>query len=179
MILQKVTLRIEAWAAKFQFMRHLIFSLILGLALVACGPDASIQSKRQSSGGHGPAWFEVTVTSTSGNHEFHVEIADDAPEQRRGLMYRRTLAEDAGMLFLYEAEEPLSYWMRNTYVSLDIIYIDQTGHIVSIAKDTTPLSERSIPSLGPAIAVLEINAGLSDQLGFAAGDTVHHPFFGN
>lgn len=154
-------------------MRNLLFSLIFGFVLVACGPATN----GGAGGGQSTAWSEITVISASGEHSFHVDIADDAAEQRRGLMYRREMAEEAGMLFLYDEEAPLSYWMRNTYIPLDIIYIDRAGRIVSIAKDTTPLSERSIPSAGPAIAVLEINAGLSDRFGFADGDAVHHPFF--
>ena len=159
-------------------MRNLIFSLFLSLALTACGPNASGQTGQSGQPG-GDGWTQVTVISSTGAHSFNVEIADDPEEQRRGLMYRRELAPDAGMLFLYEEQELLSYWMRNTYVSLDIIYIDDQGHIVSIAKNTTPLSERSIPSSGPAIAVLEVIAGTSDELGFAAGDEVRHPFFQN
>ncbi len=156
-------------------MRNLFSIFLLAGLLVACGPAANGGS------GHGedPDWLEVTVVSSTGEHTFHVDIADDAAEQRRGLMYRREMAADAGMLFLYDEEEPLSYWMRNTYIPLDIIYIDQTGRIVSIARDTTPLSERSIPSAGPAIAVLEVNAGISDEFGFVDGDQVRHPFFGN
>jgi len=122
-------------------------------------------------------WFTAIVVSASGDHAFTVEIADDEDEQRRGLMFRRALAEDAGMLFLYDREQPLSYYMRNTYVSLDIIYINADGRIVSIARDTEPLSEESLPSGAPSIAVLEVVAGTSARLNFAVGDEVRHPFF--
>ncbi len=148
-------------------LRILIVSLVAGL--MACSPLSD-------SAASGP-WDQVTVVTSAGAHTFHVDIADDPDEQRRGLMFRRELAEDAGMLFLYERQQPLSYWMRNTYISLDIIYIDQEGRIVSIAERTTPLSERSIPSAGPAIAVLEVLAGTSARLGFTPGDEVRHPFF--
>ncbi len=143
--------------------KALLLLLILGLA--ACNTVS------------GADWHQVTVVSASGSHTFTVEIADDDQERQRGLMYRRDLAPDAGMLFLFEREAPRSFWMHNTYVSLDIIYINAEGHIVSIAQHTTPLSDRSIPSLGSAIAVLEVLAGTSERLAFAPGDEVQHPFF--
>jgi len=140
------------------------------LFLAACAPS--------SNGAEGSAdWFHVDVVTASGTHGFTVEIADTPEEQRRGLMFRREMAEDAGMLFLYEEEEPQSYWMRNTYIPLDIIYINAEGRIVSIQRDANPLDDTSLPSYAPAIAVLEINGGLSDRLGIRDGDEVIHPFF--
>ena len=125
----------------------------------------------------GNRWNVVDVVSSSGTYTFNVEIADDAAEQSRGLMYRRELPADAGMLFLYNREEALSYWMRNTYIPLDIIYINSRAEIVSIARNTQPLSDESIPLHYPAIAVLEVNGGTADRLGILEGDTVRHPFF--
>lgn len=148
--------------------RLFFLSLLIGLA--ACGPNAVGR-------GAGADWNYVEVVSDTGVHGFTVDIADEPAEQRRGLMFRRSLAPDAGMLFLYEEEQPLSYYMRNTYVSLDIIYIDAEGRIVSIARNAVPLSEESLPSGPPAIAVLEVNAGTAHRLGFGEGDRVRHPFF--
>lgn len=149
-------------------MRSLLICLLI--VLPACSP-ASNGAERADD------WTYVEVVSETGVHRFTVEIADEPAEQRRGLMYRQSLPEDAGMLFLYEEAEILSYYMRNTYIPLDIIYIDTEGRIVSIARETEPLSERSLFSAAPAIAVLEVNGGLSDQLGFGEGDLVRHPFF--
>jgi uncharacterized membrane protein (UPF0127 family) len=150
-------------------MRSFLVSLIFA-GLVACAPA--------SNGAEGGSdWTHVDVVSASGVHGFTVEIADTAEEQRRGLMFRRSMADDAGMLFLYEDEEPLSYWMRNTYIPLDIIYINAEGRIVSLVRNAAPLSDRSLPSGAPAIAVLEVNGGTADRLGFGEGDEVRHPFF--
>jgi len=162
-------------------MQNLLTSLFLSLFLVACGPftDGGASEEAGDTVANLAPTEQAIIVTSDARHSFDVEIADDAAEQRRGLMYRREMAADAGMLFLYEEEEPLSYWMQNTYISLDIIYIDHAGRIVSIAKNTVPLSERSIPSNAPAQAVLEINAGLSDELGIDVGDQVLHPFFEN
>ncbi len=117
----------------------------------------------------------VIVTTEAGEHTFNVEIADDPREQERGLMFRRSMADDEGMLFPYAADRRASFWMRNTYIPLDIIFIEADGTIESIAERTTPLSERSIRSKGPVRFVLEINGGLSDTLGISAGDKVGGP----
>jgi len=150
-------------------MRSLYLCLIV-FGLAACTPSSNGAAANSD-------WFHVDVVSNTGTHGFTVEIADDDAEQSRGLMFRRELAADAGMLFLYEEERPLSYYMRNTYISLDIIYINSDARIVSIARNTEPLSERSLLSHAPAIAVLEVNAGTADRLGFGEGDIVRHPFF--
>jgi uncharacterized membrane protein (UPF0127 family) len=103
---------------------------------------------------------------------FKVEVADAEEERMRGLMYRGKMERDQGMYFIFEREEQRSFWMKNTYISLDIIYIDKENRIVSIQKYTQPLSPASLPSTGPAKYVLEINAGLSDRLGIEPGDLV-------
>jgi uncharacterized membrane protein (UPF0127 family) len=144
--------------------------IFLALMIGACAPASNGAAQEDD-------WFRVDVIADTGTHSFAVEIADDLAEQRRGLMYRRELASDAGMLFLYDEEDELSFWMRNTYVSLDIIFIDRDGRIVNIARDTEPLSERSLVSDGPAVAALEVVAGTSARLGFRVGDEVRHPFF--
>jgi uncharacterized membrane protein (UPF0127 family) len=118
---------------------------------------------------------ELTVTTRAGEHEFQVEIADDDRERALGLMFRRSMADDEGMLFDYGAEEPASFWMRNTYIPLDMLFIKADGTIDSIAERTTPLSDKSVASKGPVRYVLEINGGLSDTLGIAPGDSVSGP----
>ncbi|MBU3972930.1 MAG: DUF192 domain-containing protein [Alphaproteobacteria bacterium] len=119
----------------------------------------------------------LTITTASGEHRFMVEIADDDMERQRGLMEREPLADDRGMLFEFPDVAERGFWMRNTPSSLDIIYIDPRGRIVSIAKNATPMSDAVIPSNGPASGVLELRAGRADEIGARAGDRVSHPFF--
>lgn len=111
-------------------------------------------------------------------HEFTVEIADDYNEQRIGMMHREHVADDAGMLFVYKYPQPLSFWMKNTLIPLDILYVQSDGRIANIAEETTPLSLDSIPSKGRVLAALELRGGLSKALGIQPGDKVLHPIFG-
>ncbi|MEM8703916.1 MAG: DUF192 domain-containing protein [Pseudomonadota bacterium] len=114
----------------------------------------------------------LTVQGAGQAHQFTVEVAVSAPERSRGLMFREEMAADHGMLFIFEAEGDRYFWMKNTPLPLDIIYIDAAGKIVSIAADTTPFSEQTIPSGAPAKYVLELNAGTSAERGIGVGDTV-------
>jgi len=118
---------------------------------------------------------ELTVTTKAGPREFEVEIADDDRERGLGLMFRRSMGDDEGMLFDFGAEQPASFWMRNTYIPLDMLFIKADRTIDSIAERTTPLSEKSVASKGDVRYVLEINGGLSDTLGIAPGDTISGP----
>lgn len=119
----------------------------------------------------------LSITTSTGEHKFMVEIADDEAERQRGLMFRDPLADDRGMLFQFPDVAERGFWMRNTPSPLDIIYIDPRGRIVSIAKNATPQSEAIIPSNGPASGVLELRAGRADEIGAKPGDKVRHPFF--
>lgn len=119
----------------------------------------------------------LTVVTQTGEHKFMVEIADDDAARQRGLMFRPPLPDDRGMLFQFPEAGEQSFWMRNTPSSLDIIYIDPQGRIVSIASHATPYSETPIPSRGAANGVLELRAGRADEIGAKAGDLVKHPFF--
>lgn len=119
----------------------------------------------------------LTVITASGEHRFMVEIADDDAERQRGMMGREPLPDDRGMLFQFPDVAERAFWMSNTPSSLDIIYIDPRGRIVSIAKNATPYSEELIPSNGPASGVLELRAGRADEIGARPGDKVRHPFF--
>lgn len=101
---------------------------------------------------------------------FEIEFARTAQETELGLMYRKSMKENQGMLFVFHEEKPRSFWMHNTYIPLDIIYLNKEKEIVSIAKNAEPLSETSRPSEGDAMYVLEINGGLSDKLGLTKGD---------
>ncbi len=103
---------------------------------------------------------------------FTVEVAATEAERAMGLMYREEMAADHGMLFIFEGESERFFWMKNTPLPLDIIYISSAGEIVSIAADTTPFSEKVIPSGAPAEFVLELNAGTAEKLGIHVGARV-------
>jgi uncharacterized membrane protein (UPF0127 family) len=120
---------------------------------------------------------ELKITSKNGAHIFGVEMAVTPEEQAKGLMFRKELPEGQGMLFDFHQEQPTSFWMKNTYVSLDMIFIRGDGRILRIAENTVPLSEALVPSGGPVRAVLEVVAGTAKKLGIAPGDRVTHPIF--
>ena len=132
---------------------------VLGLAAISLSACASVAKDS--------AWVELK------GKRFSVEIADDDAERAQGLMFRDEMADDHGMLFIHEGEEELSYWMKNTKIPLDIIYFDHARKLVSVAHappcslgDNCP----PFPSEGPALYVLELNAGTIDSLGAKAGD---------
>lgn len=119
----------------------------------------------------------LTIVTSNGRHAFQVEVMRTEEQRARGLMFRREMAANRGMLFDFKQVQPVSFWMKNTYLPLDMIFIDQKGVIVNIAENTEPLSERSVPSAGPVLGVLEVNAGISRRLGIKAGDVVEHAMF--
>ena len=104
--------------------------------------------------------------------KFEIEISEDEYETQRGLMDRYEMANNRGMLFIFPNVQPRSFYMKNTYIPLDIIYIDEDKSIVSIQKNAKPLDESSLPSGLPAKYVLEINAGLTQQLNIEVGDKI-------
>jgi uncharacterized membrane protein (UPF0127 family) len=120
----------------------------------------------------------LEIATKSGVHVFAVETASTPEEQAKGLMFRRHMPEGQGMLFDFHREQPTSFWMKNTYSPLDMIFIRGDGRILRIAENTVPLSEALVTSGGPVRAVLEVNAGTARKLGIAPGDRVAHPIFG-
>ena len=124
----------------------------------------------------------LTIRTKTGPVKFAVELARTESEQHQGLMYRRDMAADAGMLFLFKRDRYLAFWMKNTYISLDMIFIKSDGTIVAIVPRTTPMSLDHISPDVPAAAVLEVNAGTVEANGIAVGDVVasaafpDHPF---
>lgn len=116
----------------------------------------------------------LQVRTGKGVSNFQVEIADSEMEREYGLMCRRALAADRGMLFLFPRETPQMFWMRNTLIPLDIIYIGADGRVVSISRNVQPLDESGAPSAGPAKFVLEVAAGRAAQIGLLPGDRVLH-----
>ncbi len=118
----------------------------------------------------------LTIVTASGVHQFKVEIAATEATREKGLMYRRFMPADRGMLFEFEHEAPVSFWMKNTYIPLDMIFLARDGAVTRIAADAEPLSEAIIPG-GPCIAVLELNGGTAARIDLKVGDKVRHPFF--
>jgi uncharacterized protein len=119
----------------------------------------------------------LQLVTASGTHDFQVEIAKDDATRERGLMYRRFMAADRGMLFEFDRDEPTAFWMKNTYIPLDMVFIARDGRVTNIVANAEPLSERVIPSGGPCVAVLELNGGAAAAIGLRVGDKVSHRFF--
>ncbi len=138
-----------------------VFALLAASAdaALACDPD------------------QIEILTGPGRRTFAIEIADDPDEQARGLMFRPALPADAGMLFIYDPPRPANFWMRNTMIPLDMIFIDDTGRVESVAERTDPYSERVSSSQGDVRAVLEINGGLSRRFGIGPGVQMIHPAF--
>ena len=119
----------------------------------------------------------LEIASNTGVHTFSVEIVDNDAARAKGLMFRKELPEGQGMLFDFKQDQDVAFWMENTYISLDMIFIRGDGRILKIAENTTPLSTRQIPSGGPVRGVLEVIAGTARKFGIAPGDLVAHPIF--
>lgn len=130
----------------------------------------------------GSAAFEhgaLDIQSAGGKYHFAVELATKLDQQEQGLMFRRTLAPDAGMLFLYDGDHEIQMWMKNTLIPLDMIFIKADGTISHIAERAVPQSLAIIGSGGPARAVLELNGGTAARLGLKPGDRVLYPGLGS
>src|SRR5438270_11984184 len=111
----------------------------------------------------------LVIDTAKGPMQFSVEMATNWPQQERGLMFRKALAPNAGMLFVFEHEQETSFWMKNTLIPLDMLFIKGNGTIARIQANAKPLSEQSIPSYEPVTAVLELAGGRAAQLGIKAG----------
>jgi uncharacterized protein len=121
----------------------------------------------------------VLVDTPHGPVKLDVEVAADNETRLHGLMYRKYLDPNAGMLFDFHDDKFRDFWMKNTYIPLDMIFIRADGTVSSVAPNTTPLSERVISSLEPVRAVLEVNAGRAAALGIGPGERVHNAVFTN
>lgn len=119
----------------------------------------------------------LEIVTKSGVHVFSVEVATTEEEKQTGLMYRKELADGKGMLFDFSPEQQVSMWMKNTFISLDMIFIRADGRILRIAENTEPQSTRIIASGGLAKGVLEVIAGTAKKYGIEPGDRVAHPLF--
>ena len=119
----------------------------------------------------------LEIASKTGVHIFAVDVVDNDADRAKGLMYRKELPEGRGMLFDFHRDQDVSFWMQNTYIPLDMVFIRGDGRILRIEENTEPLSTRLIPSGGPVRAVLEVIGGTSRKLGIAPGDRVASPIF--
>lgn len=121
----------------------------------------------------------LVLHTASGDHAFDVEVVDSPATRAEGLMFRQSLAPDAGMLFDFKESRPVSFWMRNTYIPLDMIFIRADGTVANVHVNAIPHDPTGIPSDGPVQFVLEIPGGRSVEIGLEAGDTVDHPRIGS
>lgn len=122
----------------------------------------------------------VSIISADGKrHDFNIELALTAAQQQQGLMNRTQMDSSAGMMFVFPGEGERSFWMKNTLIPLDMIFIKRDGTIHLVHDSAKPNDLSSVHSQGPVMAVLELNGGVSKKLGIRKGDVAHHPFFGN
>lgn len=121
----------------------------------------------------------LVITTATGEHRFTVEMALTGEQSARGLMFREQLGSDEGMLFDFRRDQIVTMWMRNTILSLDMIFISRDGRVATIAERTTPFSEAQISSRVPVRAVLEVPAGTAQRLSIRPGDRVRNVTFGN
>ncbi|GGC56406.1 DUF192 domain-containing protein [Chelatococcus reniformis] len=119
----------------------------------------------------------LTVITATGRHSFTVEVMRSEDERERGLMFRGYLPADRGMLFDFKATEPVSMWMKDTFISLDMLFIRRDGTIARIVENTEPQSTRIISSGENVLSVLEVNAGTAARIGAKPGDRVVHGLF--
>jgi uncharacterized membrane protein (UPF0127 family) len=161
--------------------RPIVGAALVGVALViaAClsirpGFSVSLVETAQAA-----ALEQLTIRTADKPVIFEIEVMRTPDERARGLMFRRYLPDDRGMLFDFAAEEPVAMWMKDTFIPLDMLFIRKNGTIARIAENTEPHSTRTISSGEPVLGVLEINGGLAARLGIKPGDTVIHPLFGH
>ena len=140
-----------------------IFSLFL--IYNVCEVSASVKSELS------------IITSNGSRHNFLIEVARTEEEKKIGLMFRKTLAKNAGMLFLYKREALRLMWMKNTFIPLDILFIDKKGVIKRVVKRTVPHSLATISSRQSVLAVLELRGGITSSLDIKKGDRIEHPAF--
>jgi uncharacterized protein len=148
----------------------LFFAILLATAL----PGRAVEPQLQQF-----ATAHLTIVGTSGNHRFTVELAETPGQQEQGLMFRRALAPDAGMLFDFKQPTMATMWMRNTLIPLDMLFVDQQGLIVNIAQRAVPQSDQTIAAAAPVRAVIELNGGTTERLGIEPGDRVLYSIFGS
>ncbi|HVH76406.1 MAG TPA: DUF192 domain-containing protein [Stellaceae bacterium] len=140
------------------------------IALAGCPAGAQLQHFAKSS---------LVIHSAQGPRRFDIEIAETEPQMEQGLMYRHRLAPDAGMLFIYKQPTVAMFWMKNTLIPLDMLFVDAHGRIVNIHTNAVPESLAIIRAHAPVRAVIELNGGAAALFGIKPGDEVVYPLFGN
>ncbi|WP_395672506.1 DUF192 domain-containing protein [Phenylobacterium sp.] len=165
----------------FSFSSRHWAGLSLAAALVPAGVQAQDIPRQSPNACKGQAELRplqpLQVVTPKGRTALQVEFADSPVERQYGLMCRRSLAPDRGMLFDFQRPQFLAFWMRNTLIPLDIVYIGADGRVVSVVANARPLDETPLPSNGPARAVLELAGGRAAQLGLLPGDRIVHRIF--
>jgi uncharacterized membrane protein (UPF0127 family) len=160
-------------------LRALVCALaLMALPLAACSPGATSQETAAGSAVAAPDAvsddFHAVLHTATGDYPFTIEIADTPQEQQKGLMYRQDLAPDAGMLFDYGKEQRVSFWMQNTYIPLDMVFIAADGTVKHVHANAKPLDPTSIPSRFAVRFVLEIPGGRAAEIGLKEGDRLEH-----
>ncbi|MHA1559786.1 MAG: DUF192 domain-containing protein [Alphaproteobacteria bacterium] len=156
--------------APSRFPGYALLLLVAAAGAVGWALSASTQAPKAEAC---PAGAEcVTIRTTTGDHLFTAEWAVTAAERSCGLMFREEMAADHGMVFDFRVERGVSFWMSNTLISLDMIFIKASGEVLNVAEFTTPLSLEGVPSAGPVRYVLEVVGGTADRIGLAAGDMI-------
>lgn len=145
------------WPGRARFAGLVLATLVAAYPLAACSDES-----------------RAVLHTAKGDFTFHVEIADTDAERAKGLMFRQELADDAGMLFDFGQEQQTSFWMQNTYIPLDMIFISAKGVVKNIHVNARPLDTTAIPSDGPVRFVLEIRGGRSQEIGLAVGDRLEN-----
>jgi uncharacterized protein len=148
----------------------LLLAILLGTALPGGAAEPQLQQFPTS---------HLMIVSATGPHRFNVELAETPGQMEQGLMFRRSLASDAGMLFDFKQPTVATMWMRNTLIPLDMLFVDQRGLIVNIAQRAVPESDQTIAAAAPVRAVIELNGGTAERLGIQPGDRVLNTIFGN
>jgi uncharacterized membrane protein (UPF0127 family) len=144
----------------------LCFAMLAGCWLSATAAEAEMRRDK------------LILETAAGRHTIEIEVAETPEEKSRGLMFRAKVPDGTGMLFPYGTPQEITMWMKNTYASLDMVFISGDGRVHRIETGTEPLSERVIGSEGPVTAVLELAAGAAAKLGLKPGDKVLHKAFG-
>ena len=151
-------------------------AFVVLLTATACAQQGADAASGASIGPEAPTEV-LTIETDNGPVRLNVEIADDEQERDHGLMFRESLPDDRGMLFDFPEPRPVQFWMHNTPLSLDIIFIGTDGRVLNIADHAPPYSDATIPSAGVVRGVLEIRAGRAEILGIRHGQRVRHRIF--
>ena len=148
--------------------RRAVLALVAGLMLAGCAGEPVMAETDLES---------LDVVTAKGTAHFDVEVADTDRSRAKGLMNRKSLAPDRGMLFDFKTEREVAFWMRNTFIPLDMVFIQADGRVLSITRNAVPFDETPLPSGGPVRGVLEIPGGRAAEVGIQPGDRVLHRIF--